>query len=198
MGCGAVGLDQYLRAAIFYVIDRERRDRHAADAQFRSIITNAPNAIAVHNGSTATNSSIPHTAAWSAALIPESWWAGPRGHGVIGSGTYGPYSRRWGASPPQRTANARSSSKNSRVGDQQRLRLTVEIQMFPSATSWGEGASRGGVATIGTDVTERKKVQRQLQARLGLRRVHLLERSTMGAGSAWCSLSRSSTLPPGR
>lgn len=59
-------------------------------------------------------------------------------------------------------ANGQSSKfeQEFTVGDQH---LTVEIQMFPVGDELGATAS---VATIGTDVTERKKVQRQLQARL--------------------------------
>lgn len=145
-------------AAIFYVIDRERRDRHAADAQFRSIITNAPNAIAVHNVKHGYEFVNPAYCGLVGRADPREL-VGRTPEDMVSSD---PELMGHIRDAESAAANGQSSKfeQEFTVGDQH---LTVEIQMFPVGDELGATAS---VATIGTDVTERKKVQRQLQARL--------------------------------
>lgn len=145
-------------AAIFYVTDQDRRERHSGDAQFRSIITNAPNAIAVHN--------IRHGYEFANASYC----------GLVGRTD----PRELVGRSPEEVVSAdselvgriRDAERAAKRGEASKFEqefvigdniLTVEIQMFPVDDGGGSEAS---VATIGTDVTERKQAERNLQERL--------------------------------
>lgn len=148
-----------LGVTVFAIAEHERRDRLAGEAQMRSIISNAPNAIVVrnvHNGFEFANQ----------AFADLFGLADPD---VIVGGT--PVEDLAPQNPEliRKILDAEAAALRGEVakfehefavGNQ---RSTLEIQLFPVDDGRGKMQSVGG---IGTDVTERARVERRLRERL--------------------------------
>ena len=144
--------------AAFFIFERARRQRQEGEAQFQSIIANAPNAIAVRN--------VHHGYEFANQAFCDLF--GLTDPGEIVGRTLDDF-----VSPdPELMRRIRDAQVAALRGEVSKFeqeytvggeRLTFEVQMFAVQNGRGKTFSIG---VIGTDVTERVRVERGLRERL--------------------------------
>lgn len=144
---------------VFAVVERDRRQRHATEEQFTSIVQSAPNAIAVHNVRHGFEFANPTFCRLVGAEADELIGRPPEG--VLSAD---PVMARRVREAERAAERGKSSTfeQDIKVGDEL---LVYEIQMFPVDSDEGSTPS---VGLIGTDVTERKRVERELRQRIAV------------------------------